>query len=234
MKLLFIVSSLDLTQPFSATPAWWQLLKGLYEQGVDVLATTYQGPAIESLWWRALPNPVKREGDLFQALRDRVRRKTPNKAVHTGSSADSLADRLQRRLAQTVIRPRWRAFIDRTLTAQPDVDAVIFLTIPLNHVVGLAAHIRDKFHKPVLYYDGDVPASLPAFAGFDSGFKMYQGADVTEYDGFISNSLGTSCPVLDSQCADATWGTPDRPSCYPISPLASCASTCVAAKSICV
>src|SRR5258705_8279752 len=84
MKLLFIVSSLDLTQPFSATPAWWQLLKGLYEQGVDVLATTYQGPAIESLWWRALPNPVKREGDLFQALRDRVRRKTPNKAVHTG------------------------------------------------------------------------------------------------------------------------------------------------------
>ncbi len=190
MKLLFIVSSLDLTQPFSATPAWWQLLKGLYEQGVDVLATTYQGPAIESLWWRALPNPVKREGDLFQALRDRVRRKTPNKAVHTGSSADSLADRLQRRLAQAVIRPRWRAFIDRTLTAQPDVDAVIFLTIPLNHVVGLAAHIRDKFHKPVLYYDGDVPASLPAFAGFDSGFKMYQGADVTEYDGFISNSLG--------------------------------------------
>ncbi len=66
MKLLFIVSSLDLTQPFSATPAWWQLLKGLYEQGVDVLATTYQGPAIESLWWRALPNPVKREGDLAE------------------------------------------------------------------------------------------------------------------------------------------------------------------------
>src|SRR5258708_27504921 len=129
-------------------------------------------------------------GDLFQAMRDLVRRKTPNKAVHTGSSADSLADRLQRRLAQTVIRPRWRAFIDRTLTAQPDVDAVIFLTIPLDHVGGLAAHIRDKFHKPILYYDGDVPASLPAFAGFDNGFKMYQGADVTEYDGFTSNSLG--------------------------------------------
>lgn len=190
MKLLFVVSSLDLTQPFSATPSWWQLLKGLYEQGVDVLATTYQGPAIESLWWRALPNPVKREGDLFQALRDRVRRKTPDKAVHTGTSAESLAERLQRGLAHTVLGPRWRAFIDRTLTAQPDVDAVIFLTIPLNHVVGLASHIHEKFHKPVLYYDGDVPASLPAFAGFASGFKIYQGADVSEYDGFISNSLG--------------------------------------------
>ncbi len=34
MKLLFVVSSLDLTQPFSATPAWWQLMKGLYEIGV--------------------------------------------------------------------------------------------------------------------------------------------------------------------------------------------------------
>src|SRR5215468_785191 len=102
MKLLFIVSSLDLTQPFSATPSWWQLLKGLYEQGVDVLATTYQGPAIESLWWRALPNPVKREGDLFKALRDRLRRKTSSKAVNTGQSAESLADRLQRQVARTV------------------------------------------------------------------------------------------------------------------------------------
>jgi glycosyltransferase involved in cell wall biosynthesis len=190
MKLLFIVSSLDLTQPFSATPAWWQLLKGLYEEGVDVLVTTYQGPAIESLWWRALPNPVKREGDLFKALRDRVRRKTSSKAVNTGQSAESLADRLQRQVARTVITPRWFAFMDRTLTAQPDIDAVIFLTIPLNHVVGLATHIREKFHKPVLYYDGDVPASLPAFAGFASGFKIYQGADVTEYDAFISNSHG--------------------------------------------
>ncbi len=43
MKLLVIVSSLDLTQPFSATPAWWQLLKALYEVGVDVIATPYQG-----------------------------------------------------------------------------------------------------------------------------------------------------------------------------------------------
>ncbi len=53
MKLLFVVSSLDLTQPFSATPAWWQLMKGLYEIGVEVIAAPYQGPAIESLWWRA-------------------------------------------------------------------------------------------------------------------------------------------------------------------------------------
>ncbi|MEP7284864.1 MAG: glycosyltransferase [Chloroflexota bacterium] len=200
MKLLFVVSSLDLTQPFSATPAWWQLLKGLYEEGVDVLATTYQGPAIESLWWRALPNPVQREGDLFKALRDVARRTqptSPTKKANSPSSNESMADRLQRQIAQKVIAPRWRAFMDRTLAAHPDIDAVIFLTIPLNHVVGLASYIRTKFDKPVLYYDGDVPASLPSFAGFASGFKIYQGADLTEYTAFISNSAGGVDPLRE-------------------------------------
>jgi hypothetical protein len=190
MKLLFVVSSLDLTQPFSATPSWWQLLKGLYEVGVDVLATTYQGPAIETLWWRSLPNPVKREGDLFKALRDTFRRTSATQAVGTASSSESLAERLQRQAAQTLLAPRWRAFMDQTLTAQPDIDAVIFLTIPLNHIVGLARYIQEKYRKPVIYNDGDVPASLPGFAGFNTGFKIYQGADVTEYTAFISNSLG--------------------------------------------
>src|SRR5205085_8112836 len=125
MKLLFIVSSLDLTQPFSATPAWWQLLKGLYEQGVEVLATTYQGPAIETLWWRSLPNPVKREGDLFKTLRD-VALRLPSRGMNTGQSAETVSDRLQRQVAQSVLGPRWRAFMDRTLTAQPDIDAVLF------------------------------------------------------------------------------------------------------------
>src|SRR6266850_280511 len=127
MKLLFVVSSLDLTQPFSATPSWWQLLKGLYEVGVDVLATTYQGPAIETLWWRALPNPVQREGDLFKAARDILRRNSATQAVGTARSGESMADRLQRLAAQTIIAPRWRAFMDRTLKDHPDIDAVIFL-----------------------------------------------------------------------------------------------------------
>ena len=70
MKLLVLASSLDLRRPFSATPAWWQLLKGLYEVGVEVIATPYQGAAIESLWWRSEPNPARWQGDLFKAMRD--------------------------------------------------------------------------------------------------------------------------------------------------------------------
>lgn len=194
-KLLFVVSSLDLTAPYSATPAWWQLLKALYEVGADVLATPYQGAAIESLWWRALPNPVKGYGDAFKWLRDAAGKVRRGAAVNTGQSGESSADRLQRNLAQKLILPRWKGFMDKHLSAHPDIDAVIFLTIPLNHVTGLAAYIHQKYHKPVLYYDGDVPASLPEFAGFSTGFKIYQGADLGEYDAFISNSLG-GCELL--------------------------------------
>ncbi len=205
MKLLFVCASLDLTQPFSATPAWWQLLKALYEVGVDVIATPYQGPAIESLWWRAEPNPAKWQGDTFKFLRDTARKitgdKPPVQAKNTDqppsrqerqerNSEESPSDRAVRQMAQTLIAPLWAKHLDRILTKQPDIDAVIFLTIPLNHVVGVAADIQRKHGKPVLYYDGDVPASLPNMQGFASGFRIYQGANPAEYTAFISNSQG--------------------------------------------
>ncbi len=193
MKLLFLVSSLDLTQPFSATPAWWQLLKGLYEIGVDVIATPYQGPAIESLWWRAAPNPAQAQGDLFKTLRDASRHILPADAAPVSSAptdAESLSDQLVRHAAQTLIAPLWLKHLDRLLTREPDIDAVIILTAPLNHLVGVAGELQRRHHKPVFYYDGDVPASLPDMRGFASGFRIYQGADLTEYAAFISNSAG--------------------------------------------
>ena len=200
MKLLVIVSSLDLTQPFSATPAWWQLLKALYEDGVDVIAAPYQGPAIESPWWRAAPNPAKREGDLFKLARDTLRRLTgvrQTQAAGTQVEGESLADRAVRRVAQTVIAPRWRRHVDGILRQQPDVDAVLVITVPANHLPGVARHIVEKHNKPVFFYDGDVPASLPTFMGFATGFRIYQGADLSEYTAFISNSEGGRQGLLD-------------------------------------
>lgn len=229
MKLFFLASSLDLTQPFSATPAWWQLMKGLYEIGVEVIAVPYQGPAVESLWWRASPNPAKIQGDLFKWGRDSLRRiantrpssdtqnvwasdeasiqavnhsdafspldagKGANQrlpAAKMPESPEPLPDQFIRRIAQTTIAPLWLRHIDRALAREPDIDAVIFLTPPLNHLVGVASEIQRKHHKPVFYYDGDVPASLPSMRGFASGFRIYQGADLAEYTAFISNSMG--------------------------------------------
>ncbi len=206
MKLLFVVSSLDLTQPFSATPAWWQLLKGLYEIGVEVIATPYQGPAIESLWWRAEPNPAKLQGDAFKAIRDAAHKIVPTQkdltqrrkeeeqgakeAPHAATNDESASDRLVRQAAQMLIAPLWLRHLDRLLTREPDIDAVIVLTAPLNHLVGVAGELQRRHDKPIFYYDGDVPASLPNLRGFASGFRIYQGADLSEYTAFISNSAG--------------------------------------------
>lgn len=196
MKLLIVCASLDLTQPFSATPAWWQLLKGLYEIGVDVIATPYQGPAIESLWWRAAPNPARWQGDSFKAARDLYRRlagEAPPVQLDESRddvNAESVSDKLVRRVAQTVIAPLWLRHLDQLLTRNPDTDAVIVLTAPLNHLTGVPAEIIRRHNKPVIYYDGDVPASLPNMHGFASGFRIYQGANPAEYTAFISNSKG--------------------------------------------
>ncbi len=192
MKILIVVSSLDLKQPFSATPAWWQLMKGLYEIGVEVIATPYQGAPIESLWWRSLPNPARWQGDVFKALRDRSRSLLPGRSTpeSPSDSRDTFSDRAIRRVAQTFIAPLWYRHLTRILNQEPDVDAMIFLTVPLNHLRGLPRLITQKFDIPVLYFDGDVPASLPSMKGFASGFRIYQGADLSEYTAFISNSSG--------------------------------------------
>ncbi|MBA3867920.1 MAG: glycosyltransferase [Anaerolineae bacterium] len=202
MKLLVVCASLDLTQPFSATPAWWQLLKAFYEIGVDVIATPYQGPAIESLWWRAAPNPTQWQGDLFKVLRDGMRTVGMRQASSAApvppaspSDTESASDKLVRQTVQTLITPVWARHLDRLLTQQPDIDAVLILTAPLNHLVGIASEIQRKHHKPVFYYDGDVPASLPSMSGFASGFRIYQGADPAEYTAIISNSKGGEEPL---------------------------------------
>ena len=41
-----------------------------------------------------------------------------------------------------------------------------------------------------VFYDGDVPMSLPEFGGMDTGFNYYHGADPSEYDLLVSNSEG--------------------------------------------
>ena len=192
MKLLVLVSSLDLGQPYSATPAWWQLLKGLYELDVEVIATPYQGAPIESLWWRSAPNPARLPGDAFKAVRDlsRALLPSPNTRIANDVNGESLSDRTVRQLANTLIAPLWRRQLERILNRETDVDAILILTVPLNHLRGLPSAISRKFGIPVFYYDGDVPASLPNMAGFASGFRIYQGADLSEYAAFISNSSG--------------------------------------------
>ena len=44
-KILAVASAVDLDYRYGCTPAWWQLWKGLYEVGVDLIVTPVPGPA---------------------------------------------------------------------------------------------------------------------------------------------------------------------------------------------
>jgi len=58
------------------------------------------------------------------------------------------------------------------------------------HLAGIPTALSERFGIPVVFYDGDVPMSLPEFGGMDTGFNPYHGADPSEYDLVISNSEG--------------------------------------------
>ena len=73
-RVLGVASAVDLDFRYGCTPAWWQLWKGLYEEGVDLVVTPYRGRPVESPWWRTAPNPTYREGESFARARDLVAR----------------------------------------------------------------------------------------------------------------------------------------------------------------
>jgi hypothetical protein len=190
MKLLVICSSLDLEAPLSATPAWWQLLKGLYEVGVDLVVTTYHGRAVSTPWWRAYANPAKLEGDVFARARRFVRQLRPTRIPAATARGESRRQRAERRLAWRVVAPKWKRHLFQILKRESGIGAVLFVSTPPNHLRGVAGAIREAHRIPVLFFDGDVPASLPRFQGFATGFRIYDGADLSEYDAVLSNSEG--------------------------------------------
>jgi glycosyltransferase involved in cell wall biosynthesis len=187
LKLLVVASSLDLRTPLGVTPSLWQLLKALAQEGVDLVVAPYQGPAIESPWWTAAANPCQTEGAAVALVKQLAPARPMSSAPR---SADSISDRLTIRLVERVTRPRWRRHLLRLLHGAGDFDAVLFACVPPNHFAGLADEITHRFGLPVVLYDGDVPASLPRFAGFRTGFRIYQGIGLDEYGAVLSSSRG--------------------------------------------
>jgi hypothetical protein len=173
-KILAVASAVDLDFRYGCTPAWWQLWKGMYEAGVDLIVTPYRGRPVESPWWRTEPNPTYREGETYARVRD-------------------------------------LAALERILERERDVAAVVVFTVPMSHLRGIPAHLRERFGVPVVFYDGDVPMSLPEFGGMDTGFNYYHGADPAEYDLVLSNSEGglTRLEELGARRAEAIFWAAD-------------------------
>jgi glycosyltransferase involved in cell wall biosynthesis len=190
-KLLAVASAVDLDFRYGCTPAWWQLWKGLYDAGVDLLVTPYRGRPVESPWWRVAPNPTYREGETYAALRSGLARLKGDQYLRRAEASpeDSPLDRLTRETIWRVVTPRWRRHLER-LVERERPDGVVVFTVPMAHFRGIPAQLRDRYGIPVVFYDGDVPMSLPEFGGMDTGFNYYHGADPGEYDLVVSNSRG--------------------------------------------
>src|SRR5207245_7518807 len=98
--------------------------------------------------------------------------------------------RLVREVVWWIATPRFERHLERVLTRERDVDAVVVFGVPMSHMRGVPSKLRERFDVPVVFYDGDVPMSLPEFGGMDTGFNYYHGADPSEYDLVLSNSEG--------------------------------------------
>lgn len=189
-KILAVASAVDLDFRYGCTPAWWQLWKGMHEAGVDLIVTPYRGRAVESPWWRTAPNPRYLEGEGFAALRSLAARFRGESHLRRAESHPGDTDRLVREAVWRWVTPRWQRHLEGILERERDVDAVVVFTVPMSHFRGIPTALRERFDVPVVFYDGDVPMSLPEFGGMDTGFNYYHGADPSEYDLVVSNSEG--------------------------------------------
>jgi hypothetical protein len=210
-KILAVASAVDLDFRYGCTPAWWQLWKGMYEAGCDLIVTPYRGRPVESPWWRTYENPTYREGELYAGARDALARLKGDRYLRRqeDSPEDSPLDRATREVIWRWVTPRWQKHIESILEREGDVDAVIVFTVPMAHIKGVPTAIRERFGIPVVFYDGDVPMSFPEFGGMDTGFNYYHGADPSEYDLVLSNSEGGLSRLLElgARRAEAVfWG----------------------------
>jgi hypothetical protein len=209
-KVLAVASAIDLDFRYGCTPAWWQLWKGMYEAGVDLLVTPYRGRPVESPWWRVAPNPTYREGESYQLVRDVMARVKGDRYLRRAEAEpqETAFDRLTRETIRRFVTPRWKRHLER-LVERERPDAVVVFTIPMAHLRGIPTSLRERFDVPVVFYDGDVPMSLPEFGGMDTGFNPYHGADPWEYDLLVSNSEGAIPRLLElgARRAEAVfWG----------------------------
>jgi glycosyltransferase involved in cell wall biosynthesis len=197
-KLLVAASAIDLDFRYGCTPAWWQLWKGLYEEGADLVVTPYRGRPVESPWWRTAPNPTYREGESFARARDLAARLKGDSYLRRAEDnpEDGFGERMTREAVWRWVTPRWKKHLDR-LVERERPDAIVIFTIPMSHLRGIPSYLRERYGIPVIFYDGDAPMSLPEFGGMDTGFNWYQQADPSEYDFLVSNSEGAADRLRD-------------------------------------
>lgn len=185
MKILSVASALDLKHRLGCTPAWWQLFKALNETGNDVIIIPYLGRAIDTLWWRTYDNPCYRESVIFNSFLEWRKKRG------VSPSGKSILSPFIDFSIEHNVRSKFKKALLSVLKKEEGIDCLLFMNVPINHMTGIPSIFKQKSGIPVIYYDGDMPTSLPKYA-ISRGFKFnyYEGANLSEYDAFLTNSEG--------------------------------------------
>jgi len=185
LKILIFCSALDLKYKKGCTPHWWQLFKGMYENGNEVIVIPFLGDPIESLWWRTYPNPCALESKLYFNYLERERNRKKERKINYKNT------RFLIKLTNKYIKNKLEKYLIEVLKKEGDIGAVLFMNVPLNYLSGIALKIRNEFSIPVGYFDADMPTALPEYIE-DTHliFDYYKDADLSEYDAFFTNSKG--------------------------------------------
>lgn len=196
MKILAVVSAIDLALR-QAVPSWWQLFKGLYEVGTDLVVIPYIGKSIESLWWRCYNNPCELQSRLVNRLvRYRINTSSSSSKNVKNTVESPFNGKFIQLLASFFTAPKWLKKLKIVLEKESDVEAVIFFNIPPNQIKGIPTTIQKEFGIPSIFYDMDAPDSIPGFSTSRLAFNWYLDADLTEYSAIILNSEG-AIPQLE-------------------------------------
>lgn len=179
MKILVVCSTLDLSKPYGATPLLWQLFKAFYEENVELLVVPYHGHHIDSVWWRGFQNPNYYKGMVLEKVLNLIGN-SPGKTKNFSFIP---------MVARVLVKPKLHKLLGEIITKEKDVTAILFIAIPLDQLKGLAGQIRKDHDIPIVYYDLDVPTSLPSYGGFT--FNSLRGVDLGEYDSIIVPSEGS-------------------------------------------
>jgi hypothetical protein len=189
MKIFVICSTLDLQYRLGCTPSWWQLLKALHETGNEVIAMPFLGDPVESLWWRCYPNPCATESKLFNSYLDWKKSRNARKTCQKSGKKSNPS--IFNEFSENYIRIKWEKSLLSILDKERDIDALLFINVPLNFIKGIPEKIKFIHGIPVAYYDGDMPTILPKYAA-ERGFKFnyYLDTDLSIFDAFFTNSKG--------------------------------------------
>lgn len=191
MKIIIVTPSLDLKKPFSATPFLLQLFKGFADEGHELLIIPYVGKEISSLWWKAYPNPNYRKSEILEKFLRKNKFSTKKRKLP-----------FIPQLARFLAKPNLEKLIKKIITEEKNIDAVMFISIPLNQIGGIANNIKKISKIPIIYYDLDVPTSLPSQQGFAYGFNYFKGAKIDEYDIFVTLSEGSTSEMYELGASD--------------------------------